>query len=47
MIRLGHEGDTFTPIDPDAFPERLRSMGFGPTTIDTTDYHFRFATRKP
>lgn len=46
MIRQGHEGDTFTPIDPDSFPERLRPFGFGQTAIDTTDYHFRFATRK-
>lgn len=47
MIRAGHEGDTFTPIDPETFPERLRRLGFGGTSIDTTEYHFRFLTRKP
>ncbi len=45
-IRAGHEGDTFTPIDPKTFPERLRRLGFGHTMIDTTDHHFRFITRK-
>jgi SAM-dependent methyltransferase len=46
MIRQGHDGDTFTPIDPASFPERLAQLGFGDTAIDTTEYHFRFATRK-
>jgi hypothetical protein len=45
-ILSGHEGDTFTPIDPDALPDRLRAIGFDDTTIDTTDFHFRFITRK-
>jgi hypothetical protein len=27
---------------PDRFPERLRRLGFGDCSIDTTDYHFRF-----
>lgn len=45
-IREGHRGDIFVPIEPDAFPERLRHLGFGETRIDRTDYHFRFATRK-
>ena len=45
-IRAGHQGDTFTPVDPDTFPERLRRLGFGDTSIDTTDYHFRFIARK-
>jgi SAM-dependent methyltransferase len=47
MIRAGHEGDTFVPIDPATFPERLGRLGFGDTAIDTTDFHFRFLTRKP
>lgn len=46
MIRAGHEGDIFLPIDPDTFPERLRRLGFGDTSIDTTEYHLRFITRK-
>jgi SAM-dependent methyltransferase len=47
MIRQGHEADIFTPIDPETFPARLRQLGFGDTTIDLTDWHFRFLTRKP
>jgi SAM-dependent methyltransferase len=47
MIRKGHEGDVFMPIDPGAFPERLQRLGFGETKIDRTDYHLRFVTRKP
>jgi len=47
MIRAGHKGDTFMPIDPDTFPDRLRRLGFGETVIDTTEFHFRFITRKP
>ncbi len=47
MIRAGHEGDTFNPLDPDALPERLAAAGFGPTTTDVRDYHFRFISRKP
>lgn len=27
---------------PDTIPERLRRLGFGDSSIDTTDYHFRF-----
>lgn len=46
MIRKGHEGDTFMPIDPETFPDRLRQLGFGDTTIDLTDWHFRFLTTK-
>ena len=45
-IRAGHHGDTFTPVDPDTFPERLRRLGFGDTSIDTTKDHFRFLARK-
>ena len=47
MIRLGHADDTFTPVDPDRFGERLAAVGFGQTTIDVLGYHFRFASRKP
>ena len=44
--RRGHHGDTFVPIDPDAFPDRLLRLGFGDTAIDRLGYHFRFITRK-
>jgi SAM-dependent methyltransferase len=46
-IRHAHEGDTFVPVDPESFPGRLARLGFGQTAIDRTDFHFRFATRKP
>ena len=46
MIRAGHEGDTFTPVDPDDLAERLSRAGFGPTTTDVLGYHFRFISRK-
>jgi ubiquinone/menaquinone biosynthesis C-methylase UbiE len=39
MIREGHDHDIFVPIDPETFPERLRRVGFGETTIDMTDWH--------
>jgi hypothetical protein len=38
---------TFTPIQPDRFPERLRRLGFGDCSIDTTDDHFRFLPEHP
>jgi len=47
MIRAGHEGDIFTPVDPDTLAERLSEDGFGATTIDVMGFHFRFITRKP
>ena len=47
MIRAGHEGDTFIPVDPEGLAERLSRVGFGPTTTDLLGYHFRFISRKP
>lgn len=47
MIRVGHEGDTFTAVDPDRLADRLTKVGFGPTKTDVLGYHFRFITRKP
>ena len=47
MIRVGHEGDTFTPVDPGHLSDRLNQVGFGPTQIDVLGYHFRFVARKP
>ncbi len=45
-IRSGHEGDTFTPIDPDALGERLESAGLRLTNLDKGDYQFRFVAAK-
>lgn len=47
MIRAGHEGDIFTPVDPQRLSDRLSAVGFGTTEIDVTGYHFRFVSRKP
>jgi SAM-dependent methyltransferase len=46
-IRLGHAGDTFTPVDPAKLEERLASVGFGETKTDILGFHFRFVSRKP
>jgi SAM-dependent methyltransferase len=47
VIRAGHAGDTFVPVDPDTLANRLKAVGFGDTTIDVGDYQFRFMSRKP
>jgi SAM-dependent methyltransferase len=47
MIRTGHAGDTFNPVEPDDLVRRLTAAGFGPTTTDVLGYHFRFISRKP
>lgn len=47
MIRVGHEGDTFSPVNPDTLSDRLRSVGFGATTTDVAGFHFHFLSRKP
>jgi SAM-dependent methyltransferase len=47
MIRTGHAGDTFNPVEPDDLARRLRAAGFGATTTDVLGYHFRFISRKP
>jgi SAM-dependent methyltransferase len=47
FIRDGHEGDTFVPVDPDAFPTRLAAFGLDDTRVDVGDYQFRFHSRKP
>jgi SAM-dependent methyltransferase len=47
MIRTGHTGDTFNPVDPHDLARRLSAAGFGPTTTDVAGYHFRFISRKP
>ncbi len=47
MIRDGHAGDTFNPVDPDDLAARLSAVGFGSTTTDVVGYHFRFISRVP
>jgi SAM-dependent methyltransferase len=46
-IRLAHEDDTFTPIDPDALADRLARVALTLARIDVGDYQYRFMARKP
>jgi SAM-dependent methyltransferase len=45
-IRAGHVDDTFTPVDPSTFAQRLAAAGFQEPTIDVGDYQLRFVARK-
>jgi SAM-dependent methyltransferase len=45
VIRGGHVGDTFVPVNPDTLTERFHCAGFGKTTIEVGDYQFRFTAR--
>lgn len=47
MIRLGHVDDIFVPVDPETLPHRLEAAGFTDVEIDLTEFHLRFAARKP
>ena len=47
MIRLGHTDDTFVPVDPETLPQRLEAAGFTDVELDMTEFHLRFAARKP
>jgi len=47
VIRAGHADDTFVPVAPETFGERLEKAGFGSPRIDTGEYQFRFIARKP
>jgi SAM-dependent methyltransferase len=46
VLRDGHVDDTFVPVPPDTFADRVASAGFATTTVDIGDYQFRFVTRK-
>lgn len=46
FIRQGHVDDTFVPVDPETFPERLAAAGLGELEIDVGDYQFRFMAKK-
>jgi len=46
-IRLGHDDDIFTPVDPEELRVRLATAVFGETKTDILGYHFRFVSRKP
>jgi SAM-dependent methyltransferase len=44
-LRIGHQDDTFVPVDPASLPERLGRFGFAETRVDLVDYQFRFVAR--
>ena len=46
-IRTAHEGDTFNPVDPATFPDRLAAAGFAGPSVELDEYSFRFVARKP
>ena len=45
--RALHIGDTFEPIDPGTFVERLRSAGFDDPSVESNGDRFRFRARSP
>ncbi len=45
-IRVGHQDDIFTPVDPDTLAHRLRRAGLTMTRIDRGEYQFRFVARE-
>ena len=46
-IRAGHIDDTFVPVDPDGFSDRLAAVGFTHVAIDVGEYQIRFSAAKP
>lgn len=47
FMRLIHLGDTFVPVDPDAFPRRLEAAGFEVIQVEKASGFFRFHARRP
>jgi SAM-dependent methyltransferase len=46
LFRLIHLGDTYNPVDPDAFADRLQKAGFADAAVERGRGRFRFrATR--
>ena len=47
LFRLIHLGDTYTPVDPETFGQRLEAAGFAEVAVERGWARFRFrATRK-
>jgi SAM-dependent methyltransferase len=47
FFRLIHLGDTYTPVDPSTFRQRLEAAGFGEVAVERGRARFRFrAARK-
>jgi SAM-dependent methyltransferase len=47
LFKLIHIGDTLTPVDPWALPERLTARGFEHARVAASKRSFRFSARKP
>jgi ubiquinone/menaquinone biosynthesis C-methylase UbiE len=47
MIRTGHAGDVFNPLDAATLSDRLERLGFVDVSIETAEYEIRFTARKP
>jgi SAM-dependent methyltransferase len=47
VIREGHVGDTFVPVDPDTLAGRFRAAGLVEPSVERGDYQIRFVARKP
>jgi len=47
VIREGHVGDTFVPVDPDTLADRFRAAGLVEPSVERGDYQIRFVARKP
>jgi SAM-dependent methyltransferase len=47
IIRAGHTGDTYVPVDPATLPSRFEAAGISDTNIELTEYQFRFSARAP
>jgi SAM-dependent methyltransferase len=46
-MRIIHIGDTWVPVDPDAFGSRLQSAGFEVVEVQKNSEAFRFRARRP
>lgn len=44
--RQAHEDDVFVPLDPEALPDRLASIGYTDVAVERGDYDFRFRASK-
>ncbi len=47
LFRLLHLFDTMVVVDPTAFPNRLKAVGFENVEVDIAQHGFRFRARKP
>jgi ubiquinone/menaquinone biosynthesis C-methylase UbiE len=45
-LRDFHEGDSYTPIDPDALPERLQQAGFAAIEVRVNEYAWTATARR-